>query len=364
MPLLKTGLLSLLRGGAGTPRPSATQYQTPGSPIPTSTLPAYNKPLAPTGGYPTPSSPIATSTLPALDKPAAPAATSGWTPSWTPSQGGLQPGVTPEYLDQQVRTYLGHLNQGAAPGVLQAAGDKYRQQLLQKFSQPYTPPGTAPGGVAPGAVDRRIEGGGSGATGGAVGVNLPGQDSVLNSGYDPAYESGMLGIQRQQAQLNSDQELATRRQNEQYNQATGDLGTAKDRALQMLQSRMADQGILRSGANVSEQERVGGDFANQQSHLAQANARSLEDVLRNVTGQRNDLLGQQQQLAMQHAQTVADQQMQSAQQAAQLQAQQEFNAAMQALQQRIISAQQPQKSATGHYTPGPLSSGSLTRYLF
>ena len=117
--------------------------------------------------------------------------------------------------------------------------------------------------------------------------------SVNSLPFDAEYEAQMDTLRAALAQLTSGSQLESNRINQDTLLSRTRLDKQRGDVLKGLEQRMADQGILRSGINIAEQGRVGGMYQEDIQDLARNQQRSLEDITRNTTGQRNAILGNQ-----------------------------------------------------------------------
>lgn len=161
------------------------------------------------------------------------------------------------------------------------------------------------------------------------------------SQYDAQFGAAQRAIQEQIAGLASEQELQTRRVNEDYETRRREMDQDRQRALEELEARMAGQGILRSGINVEQQGRLGQRFTEASGNLGTQRARSVEDIVRAITGRRQELQREHEQVGLERARANAQAAIEAALERARQQAQQE-----------MINQMQPQPTPTGQYTPG------------
>ncbi len=172
----------------------------------------------------------------------------------------------------------------------------------------------------------------------AVGRRL--QNLNQMPGYDPAFAAAETSLSRREAGIASEEELARRRMQEDYQLQESEAERARKRVQEELEARMAQQGILRSGINVGEQAEVGEEHQRFIGQLGQRRARGLEDLGRDVTRQREAIQQERAQLQMERARQQAQQQLEQLLQQIQNQ------------QQQVLAGQMPQRSPSGQYQPG------------
>lgn len=181
--------------------------------------------------------------------------------------------------------------------------------------------------------------------------------------FSPDFANRFTGYDEQFAQLDSDQEFGRRGIEDEYSNFGQRLQKQQGVDLDQLQTRMADQGILRSGINVGEQGKINENFTNAMNQLASSKGRDVEGLVRDFAGRRSGLQGQ----LMSDIRGQAQSELEKALEKARLESEakaakqaQEENARQLAEMRAQIEAQnaaraaQPVMSPTGQYgaTPG------------
>jgi hypothetical protein len=165
----------------------------------------------------------------------------------------------------------------------------------------------------------------------------PSQMSLTSlAGFNPEIAAARNALMGNRADVGLWQSNQQQHENEAYNRATRDAALNQQDVLAQLEAAMADRGILRSGANATEQGRIGAEYTRNTGDLAQEHAGTLSDINQQATSQYNQIANQEAMLQAQEAAAAAQAQLVSAL----LQAQAE--AATQA---------QPQPSPTGQIAP-------------
>lgn len=169
-----------------------------------------------------------------------------------------------------------------------------------------------------------------------------GASNPATLGYSSQFSPLLQALDRQQAMLAqqgqqqiNDIEVGTQRD---LSQAERLQETARRR----LQERMADQGILRSGANINAQADLGMEYQQLLDQINTGRATGLRDVNINSQNAMADIAFQRESMAGQ----IANEQAQQAREDAQRRAQAE--AAAEEVRRRTEAAQ-PRPSATGQY---------------
>lgn len=196
------------------------------------------------------------------------------------------------------------------------------------------------GSVIGAQVDNRVAGT---PTPGAAPGTIPGESAPVAWSYDPNYSEGMRRALEQRANLEFDYGVGQRRLGEDYTTSADALGRNRDDTLQALKDRLASQGILQSGINISEQGRIQSDYGRSLQDLNTQKARAQEDSSTGLARGEQNIQSVQNQLEIERARSQAQIEQARAQAEAQRQANQQL------LQQ--IQAMMPSISATGQYLP-------------
>lgn len=175
--------------------------------------------------------------------------------------------------------------------------------------------------------------------------------------YDPHYEATTNTLLGNIANLRSQSEGARTQLNEDYTKQNDEAAKANTRALDALYEKMAGQGLLRSGITVGENTRQQENYQGVVDNLAQAKSRGLSAIDTNIANQVNEWQGKLSQAQADRASHQAEIERQRAadeasakavKDAADLQRQW-----MTDLQNKLISAVQPQPQPTGQITKPP-----------
>lgn len=166
-----------------------------------------------------------------------------------------------------------------------------------------------------------------------------------------------MGVQRGE----SDLMLANQRDESEYGRNVAELGQQHTRALTGHDEQMADQGIVRSGMNLTGRGRIGENFAKNSEALARRLSGSKEDRARQLQQMKADQQMKLGDLNVDRARIKTDREQQKAVDDAERSAEQ---VAAQAEQTRIqqeeaarLAALQPQYTPTGQFLPPDPSEG-------
>jgi hypothetical protein len=176
--------------------------------------------------------------------------------------------------------------------------------------------------------------------------------------FDRSERDLTLGLQRGE----SNTLLADQRDESDYNRSVYDLGRQRDETLTHSDENMADQGILRSGANLVSRGRIGEEYGRNSEALARRLSTGKEDRARQLQQMREDTQRRLDELKLDKARVTTDREQQKAIDEAESSAAQVAAQAEQARQQQEeaarVAAAQPQYTPTGQYLPpDPTESG-------
>lgn len=160
--------------------------------------------------------------------------------------------------------------------------------------------------------------------------------------FNAQYAGLYRNLDTQQAQLQSDRSTYLNRLTSDYDVTAQEGERNQALARRLLQSRMADQGILRSGINVGAQGTLGEDYLRYMDELSRTKAQATTDVESETARALNGLNMQREQLMFQHARDEDIQAREDAMAKAQAEA-------MQAALDRL-QASQPKPTPTGQLT--------------
>lgn len=168
---------------------------------------------------------------------------------------------------------------------------------------------------------------------------------------DPTYDNTVNQIQSGLARLQSSTDLSKQRTNEDYSAGEKQLADTNQSNMEVLQNRLANQGIGFSGINVAEQGKLLSKYQDSVGQLAQNKQRSLEDITRDQTTKQGDYANQMSQAEIARADREATRETnQAADEAAATAATNTANQQRQwiaDLTAKITSSVQPQVGPTG-----------------
>lgn len=109
------------------------------------------------------------------------------------------------------------------------------------------------------------------------------------SPFNPAFAQTMREIAARRLGIDSLQDVGTRRINEDYTKSLGTLDRGRSDVLERLKSSFADRGTVYSGSNIKKQGEVQEDYSRSRGDLDVQKTRSLEDLIRDITNQKQEL---------------------------------------------------------------------------
>ena len=141
----------------------------------------------------------------------------------------------------------------------------------------------------------------------------PGIPTPLDySQFDPETAAVLRRIQEAELGINSDQELGLRRIGEDFANSRLNITRAGQEAGKSLAEQMADRGLTYSGINVGERGKIEQNTLRSLGDLESSGRRSIEDLIRDVTAQRNDLLKQSEDIRFEGARRQIQAELQAA----------------------------------------------------
>lgn len=167
--------------------------------------------------------------------------------------------------------------------------------------------------------------------------------------YDAIYAATQRRLAEQEAGISSNIDFQNQRLNEDTSLQQSQYGKQLTKSLEQLQARMADQGLTYSGINVGQQGQLGTAYQDSLDTLFRNRARSMEDITRQATTQREQIRTAKEQAEFDRAQRIQDIELQRARDQANTQSQQDF---FQQLTQQLQDNLKPEQ--TGQY---PISTG-------
>lgn len=181
---------------------------------------------------------------------------------------------------------------------------------------------------------------------------------------DPQYDATVRNIQSGIAGLGSGVDLQESRIRADAQKNAQGLGETRDKTLQALQERLANQGILRSSINTEESGNVLNSYMKDYETLGTNEYRSLEDMARDTLGKvqgYNDQLSQAQaDRAVRETAREQEQARQEAEAAAQKQQADTMRDTLTSLRDQLLKQLTPQPTPTGALTQPPPPIPSLT----
>lgn len=114
--------------------------------------------------------------------------------------------------------------------------------------------------------------------------------------FDPEYDAGVRGLLSQVPQHQAQFQNRRQRMGEDFYRSAEDLDRMNTRTGEQHEIKMADQGMLRSGANLVGQERLGEQFQRGVQGLTQARQRGLTDLAGEESGVYQRIRGRQSEL--------------------------------------------------------------------
>lgn len=174
---------------------------------------------------------------------------------------------------------------------------------------------------------------------------------------DPQYDATVRGIQQRIAGLGSDVDLQeSRLRSDAQRQAQG-LADTRDKTMQSLQEKLANQGILRSSINTEESGNVLNAYMKDYETLGQNEYRSLEDMARStlekVQGYNDQLSQAQADRAVRETARQQEEARQQAEAAAQKQQADQMRDTLTSLRDQLLKQLTPQTTPTGALTQPP-----------
>lgn len=109
---------------------------------------------------------------------------------------------------------------------------------------------------------------------------------------DPVYDNTVNQINQGLAGLQSSSDLSKQRTNEDYTTGVKSLADTNQQNNEVLQNRLANQGIGYSGINVKATGDLASKYQDAQGQLSQNKQRSLEDITRDFTTKQSDYANQ------------------------------------------------------------------------
>lgn len=175
--------------------------------------------------------------------------------------------------------------------------------------------------------------------------------------FNPRYEETIRSVNERLAGLTSQEEHGRRRFDEDYSTNMTKLGEGHEKGITSLQERLANQGILRSGINVGEQARMGGEYQKAQGELGTQKARGIEDMVRELTGQRQGIETERRLAEADRGREEVDFRDTLAREESQREADEAFRVKqaeeLEALRTKITELSQPKPAPTGQLIPPP-----------
>lgn len=174
---------------------------------------------------------------------------------------------------------------------------------------------------------------------------------------DPNYEETLRRVNEGLAGLTSQEEQGKRRLDEDYASSMRQAGESHEQNIKALQERLANQGILRSGINVGEQGRYGQEYQKVQEGLGQAKSRGTEDMVRELTAQRQNLETERRLAESNRARSEAEFRDTLAREEAETEANERFKQQqaqeLETLKNKVLELSQPKPTPTGQLVPPP-----------
>lgn len=169
--------------------------------------------------------------------------------------------------------------------------------------------------------------------------------------FDPTYENTKNQINTGIAGLQSNKDQQTGRINQDFDINAQQAARQKELQMNQLQERLANHGILRSGANVEQTGLLGENYQNQINTMTQNKARSLEDIARETATKQTDYQNRLNQNEIDRADRETTRELSMAQTQSQAEANKAYadqqRAWMDEMQQKIIQQSQPVVTPTG-----------------
>lgn len=189
-------------------------------------------------------------------------------------------------------------------------------------------------------------------------MNPINQDAAGNQfRFDPGYAANLRNLQERFAGINSSEELANRRLGEDYTTSKTKLGTSNQDTLKRLSEKLANSGLGRSGINIAAQGEIGQAYQDDLNTLGTGTARSLEDIQRQITGQRQDVLTDKDKIDADRTRSETDWRIQDTENKAKADAEAKAletqTTQFETLRQQVMQALQPVTSPTGQIGMSP-----------
>lgn len=174
------------------------------------------------------------------------------------------------------------------------------------------------------------------------------QSNPNDLNYDDEYESGTQTGVQQLTGLAGQLDLANAQDETERLRRTSQLDTQRGRTLEQLQARLADQGILRGGANIAKQSEIGEDYQRSSDDLSNTFRRYREGREQEFLGQQGEFQNQYSKLIRGRAGRLSERERQRIERESQLKAEQER------VRQETARLQQEQVQREQALTPPPM----------
>lgn len=169
--------------------------------------------------------------------------------------------------------------------------------------------------------------------------------------FDPTYENTKNTINAGLAGLQSSKDQQTGRLNQDFDTNAGLAARSKELQMNQLQERLANQGILRSGANVEQTGILGENYQNQINSMTTNRARGLEDIARDTATKQTDFQNRLNQNEIDRADRETSRELNTAQTQAQAEANKSYadqqRQWLDEMQSKIVQQSQPVVTPTG-----------------
>jgi len=183
------------------------------------------------------------------------------------------------------------------------------------------------------------------------------QSAGNNWRVDPEYDNTVRNIQTGISGLQSNIDLTEQRAKSDLQKNQQELVQSRDKTLQMLQEKLANQGIGRSSINIEETGNLQDKYATGKTDLETSYQRSMEDLARETLGKYqgyNDQLAQAQiQRASRQEAFDKQQALEQAQAETNKKAADEMRAQLDDLKKQLLTQLTPQSTPTGQMTLPP-----------